>query len=248
MKVLKHLGFAASMLWATSVVAEDLVVFAAASLKGPLDAIAADFGDVRVAYGGSGTLARQVQQGAPADVILLANAAWMDVLIANEAVVTAGVFARNRLVVIAPAGAEPLVLTADTLSAALEDGRLATGFVAAVPAGIYGKAALTHLGLWDTVEDKIAEVDNVRAAVALVARGEVPLAIGYQSDALLVEGVTVVATFPDGSHPTVAYWGGVVAGAQHPEATAFLAALMGPEAQQILQDAGFCAVDTGCAP
>lgn len=244
MKGLKHLGFAAALAWPVPVEADDLVVFAAASLKGPLDAIAADFGDVRVAYGGSGTLARQVQQGAPADVVLLAHVEWMDVLVEAGSVSEPQVFAGNRLVIIGPESAGDLALAAPAIAEALDGGRLAMGFTAAVPAGIYGKAALISLGLWDDLQRQIAEVDSVRAAVALVARGEAPLGVVYQSDATLIEGVAVRAMFPAESHAPIEYWGAVVSGSDHPDAAGFLVALT--EAEGVLAEAGFCPA-AGCA-
>ena len=245
MKVLKHMSFAAWAL-ASPVVADDLVVFAAASLKGPLDVIAADVGDVRISYGGSGTLARQVQHGAPADVILLANEDWMRVLQEDAAVKTPVAIAGNRLVVIGPEGAGPLDLMEPAFKDALGDGRLAMGFVAAVPAGIYGQAALAHLGLWEALRPSVAEVDSVRGAVALVARGEAPLGIVYESDARLVPGVSVRATFPAEAHPPIVYWGAVVTGADHPGAEAFLQTLTEESGQDALREAGFCPIAQGC--
>ncbi|MEL6572154.1 MAG: molybdate ABC transporter substrate-binding protein [Pseudomonadota bacterium] len=246
MKVLKHLAFALLAV-GTPLAAEDLVVFAAASLKGPLDQILAEHGDVRVSYGGSGTLARQVQQGAPADVVLLAHAAWMDVLVDAGAVDAPVPFVGNRLVVVGLEGAGPLALSERALLAALGDGRLAVGFVEAVPAGIYGKSALTHLGLWDALRPKIAEVDNVRGAVALVARGEAPLGVVYRSDAALVLGVEERAVFPAASHPPIIYLGAVTAASVHPLAQEVLEMLTEPKAQDVFAKAGFCAMGQGCA-
>jgi len=232
---------------ATAAQARDLIVFAAASLKGPLDEIAAAHGDVRVSYAGSGTLARQVQQGAPADVVLLANTAWMDVLVADGVVGSPEVFLGNRLVLIGQAGAAPVALTVQGLTAALGDGRLAMGFTASVPAGIYGKEAFESLGLWDAVAPSVAEVDSVRGALALVARGEVPLGVVYASDAFVVPDLAVVADFPAQSHAQIAYVGGVVTGSDHPEAAAFLAGLLGNAAQAAFADAGFCGLPADCA-
>ncbi|MBB5720964.1 molybdate transport system substrate-binding protein [Loktanella ponticola] len=220
--------------------ADDLVVFAAASLKGPLDAIAADFGDVVVSYGGSGTLARQVSQGAPADVVLLANAAWMDVLVADEWVATAVPFVGNALVIVGQPDADEVALTPDGLTTALGGGRIAMGFTNSVPAGIYGKVALEALGLWETVAPRVVEVDNVRAALNLVARGEVPIGVVYQSDALIVPELEIVARFPRDSHPEIAYFAGVTAQATHPKAAKFIAFLGTEAAQKALSDAGFC--------
>lgn len=227
--------------------ARDLIVFAAASLKGPLDEIAGAHGGVRVSYAGSGTLARQVQQGAPADVVLLANMAWMDVLVADDVVATPEVFLGNRLVLIGQAGAGPVALTEAGLAGALGNGRLAMGFTASVPAGIYGKQALESLGLWDAVASSVAEVDSVRGALALVARGEVPLGVVYASDAFVVPDLAVMAQFPAESHAEIAYAGAVVGESDHPDAEAFLAGLLGDATQQVFADAGFCGLPADCA-
>lgn len=218
--------------------AAEIVVFAAASLKGPLDRIAGD--DVVVSYGGSGTLARQVSLGAPADVVILANADWMDVLQDGGYILpdSRTDILGNRLVLLA---ADPALipLTEAGLAAALGEGRLAMGFTASVPAGIYGKAALASLGLWDGVASQVAEVDNVRAAVALVARGEVPLAVGYATDAQLVAGIFEVASFPTDSHPPIRY----VAAATGLDGARFLERLQSEDAQAIFAEAGFLSVN-----
>jgi len=129
-------------------------------------------------------LARQVAQGAPADVVLLANEAWTDHLVAGGHIIDPIVFTGNRLVMIG----QPEMVNES------------------VPAGIYGRAALTQLGLWEALAPMIVETQNVRAALALVARGEAPLGIVYQSDALLTPDLPIVARFPQGSHPTIAYY------------------------------------------
>lgn len=225
------IGFCASPVWA-----EDTVVFAAASLKEPIDQIAADAGNVVVSYGGSGTLARQISLGAPADVVILANADWMDVLEDGAHIVPESRMdvLGNTLVLLGRAPGD-VHLTDAGLSAALGDGRLAMGFVNAVPAGIYGQAALQELGLWEGVADLVAEVDSVRAAVALLARGEVPLAVGYVTDAALVDGVYAVATFPSESHPPIRY----VAAATDEAGLAFLAQLQSDAARDVFRAAGF---------
>lgn len=221
--------------------AQDLVVFAAASLKGPLDEIAADFGDVVVSYGGSGTLARQISQGAPADVVLLANADWMDVLEDAGDVVDPTAFVGNRLVIVGQPDAAEIPLTPRGLADGLDGGRLAMGFTNSVPAGIYGKAAFEALGLWHTVAPSVVEVDNVRAALTLVARGEVPLGVVYQSDALIVPDLKTVATFPADSHPQIAYFGAVTGQSDHADAKAFVDTLRGQNARDVFDTAGFCA-------
>ncbi len=227
-------AFFAQVAWA------EVLVFAAASLKEPLDRIAAQFGDVVVSYGGSGTLARQVSLGAPADVVLLANVAWMDVLVDGKHVQPASTvdFASNRLVVIGPAGAGPLALDPITLDQDLGTGRIAVGLTEAVPAGIYAKAALRSLGLWDAVRDHLAEVDSVRSALTLVIRGQVPLGVVYQTDVRISDAITQRAVFPSESHPPIRYVGAVAHGAD-PEAEAFLSYMTATEGQAILAEAGF---------
>ncbi|MEJ8563128.1 molybdate ABC transporter substrate-binding protein [Yoonia sp. GPGPB17] len=225
---------------AAPVARAEVLIFAAASLKEPLDQIAARFDNVVVSYGGSGTLARQVTLGAPADIILLANTAWMDVLVEGGHVQpkTAADFASNRLVLVGPQGAAPIALTSDALGAALGEGRLAVGLTEAVPAGIYTKAALQHLGLWATAKNKLAEVDNVRAALALVARGQTPLGVVYQTDTGISDAVTTVAVFPGESHPPIRYTGALTDGADD-AAKAVLAYLVSGEGQSFLAASGF---------
>ena len=229
-----------AMTLAASFARAEVLVFSAASLKGPLDQIAARFEGVVVSYGGSGTLARQVSLGAPADVVLLANAEWMDYLTAQGAVdpSSAADFASNRLVLIAKKDHPMVILDQVAVANALGDGRLAVGLTNAVPAGIYAKAALQSLGLWDGLQDRLAEVDNVRAALALVARGQAPLGIVYRTDVRVNPDVAEVAAFPAQSHPPIRY-AGAVANRASDEAIAFWDYVRGPEGQAILTQAGF---------
>lgn len=226
--------------------ADDLVVFAAASLKGPLDAIVAGMDGVVVSYGGSGTLARQVEQGAPADVILLANAAWATHLETAGHIDQPVEFTGNRLVIVGQPGMAGVPLTAEGIATALDGARLAMGFTQSVPAGIYGRSALTELGLWTDVAAMVVEVQNVRAALALVARGEAPLGIVYQSDALIAPELPVVARFPVSSHPRIAYFAAVTAQSDHADAATLITKLRAPAAQAILADAGFCTDQRWC--
>ena len=238
--ILRAFTLALAMTFAAPFARADVLVFSAASLKGPLDQIAAQFDGVVVSYGGSGTLARQVGLGAPADVVLLANADWMDYLVAQSDVDPHSVsdFASNRLVLLARQGHPEVTLDQAGMAGALGDGRLAVGLTNAVPAGIYAKAALQSLDLWGGVQNQLAEVDNVRAALALVARGQVPLGIVYHTDVRVSPDVTEVAVFPIESHPPIRYVGAVVDDA--PDAAhAFWAYLQGPEGQAIMAQAGF---------
>ncbi len=243
---LKRVFLATSLSLAAPSAQADILVFAAASLKEPLDQIADSFGDVTMSYGGSGTLSRQVSFGAPADVVLLANVGWMDVLVADGHVKPDSVadFASNALVMIGPSGADVLPLEPVAIDAALADGRIALGLTQAVPAGIYAKAGLLSLGLWDVLADRLAEVDNVRAALALVIRGQAPLGIVYKTDVRISDAVVAVASFPAESHPPIRYVGAVTANAD-PEAIDFMDFVLSAQGQAILAKAGFLApVDT----
>ncbi len=177
-------------------------------------------------------LARQIEAGAPADVFVSANEAWMDAL-EEQGLIDAGSrvdLLRSRLVLVAhgdaaaPVGIGPEM----DLAALLDGGRLAMGLVDSVPAGIYAKAALEGLGQWGAVEPMLAQTDNVRAALALVAAGEAPYGIVYATDAVAEDGVTVVGTFPEDSHPPIVYPAAVVAASDNPLAAEYLAFLQGP--------------------
>lgn len=222
-----------SLFLSTAATAEPLVVFAAASLKGPLDAIAGD--DVTISYGGSGALARQIEFGAPADAVILANAQWMDVLSEGGHILAATrrTILSNQLVLVSNE-VSSIDLTPDGLLNILGNGRLAIGRTSTVPGGIYGKQSLISLGLWEAAEPRLAEVDNVRAALILAERGEVPLALVYASDALLAPTLKVLATLPKTSHEPIRYDAAQVAGGR--DATAFLALL---NDSQPFEEAGF---------
>lgn len=232
--------------------AADVVVFAAASMKTALDAVAATFEAetghrVTVSYAGSSQLARQIVEGAPADIFISAAPSWMD------AVEEAGLVARgtrsdllgNALVLIAHGrGVAPVEIGPDfDLKGLLGDGRLAMALVDAVPAGQYGKAALTHLGIWPQVEAAVAQADNVRAALALVATGEAPFGIVYATDAAASDAVTVVGTFPADSHPPIVYPAALLATAQDPADRAFFEALKSDAAGATFAAQGFSILD-----
>lgn len=228
--------------------AEQITVFAAASMMDALAEIETDFEaatghDVVISFAGSSALARQIQQGAPADIFISANPDWMDVLERDGLIEPGSRFdlVGNTLVLIGhDLGAPPVTVGPDLdMTALLGDGRLAMALVDAVPAGIYGKAALTNLGLWQSVAPRVAETDNVRAALALVATGEAPFGIVYASDAAAEDRVTVVGTFPAGSHPPIVYPAADLAGRDVPAEAAFLAYLRGPEARAALARQGF---------
>lgn len=226
--------------------AEEVVVFAAASLKTALDAVAADFEaetghQVTISYAGSNALAKQIIAGAPADIFLSAAVNWMDAVEAEGLVVdgTRADLLGNSLVLIAHGrDAAPVAIGPD-LVARLGDGKLSMAMVDAVPAGQYGKEALLSLGLWPSVEGSVAQSENVRAALALVSTGEAPLGIVYASDAVADDNVTVVATFPAESHSPITYPVALLTNATDPADRAFLAALSGEGADAIFAAQGF---------
>lgn len=251
------LSLAAGMLGAPHALAatgaQSLTVFAAASLKTALDALApqvrhATGHTITVAPAGSAMLARQIAFGAPADIFISANTGWMDRLQADGQILpgTRVDLLSNSLVLIAPAGsAAPLqTLTTQSLQARLSGGKLAMAQVDAVPAGIYGKAALAHSGLWDGLAGSVAQTDNVRAALALVASGAAPLGIVYGSDVLAEPRVRIVAAFAPESHPPVVYPAAVVTHSAAPDAAAqVLTYLCSAQARGVFQRHGF--VDLG---
>ncbi|SPF75544.1 Molybdate-binding periplasmic protein [Aliiroseovarius pelagivivens] len=229
--------------------ADRITVFAAASLGGALDEVARAFEDdtghrIALSFAGSSVLARQITLGAPADVFLSANADWMDV-IEDAGLLADGSrrdFAGNALALIAPAAqAAPTTLpeTPEDFAAALDGGRISMALVDAIPAGQYGKAALTHLGLWDAAEPHVVQTDNVRAALALVALGEARLGVVYATDAQAEPKVRSVAPFPAETHPQITYPAAAIASGDVATASAFLDYLTGGAGQAILQSHGF---------
>ncbi|KAA2314722.1 molybdate ABC transporter substrate-binding protein [Pseudooceanicola sediminis] len=224
-----------------------LTVFAAASMKNAMDEIAAGYeaetgNAVDVSLAGSSALARQIQQGARADIFISANTDWMDRLEAggqidgDSRVDLLG----NAIVLVAASGAAPVEIAPGMdLAALLNGGRLAMALVDAVPAGIYGKAALQSLGEWDSVAPMVAQADNVRAALALVATGAAPMGIVYATDAVAEDDVHVIGTFPEDSHPPIIYPAARVAGSDNPLDAGFLAYLQGAAARAAFERQGF---------
>lgn len=238
-----------ALLAAPAAKAQDAVVFAAASLKNALDAAAAAFSEktgdtIAISYAGSAALARQIEQGAPADLFVSAHVDWMDHLAA------AGLIREdsridllsNRIALVAPASSD-VALTIEPgfdLAGALgPDGRLAMAETTAVPAGIYGRSALERLGVWATVAGRLAQAENVRAALALVSRGEAPLGIVYATDAAADEAVRVVGLFPEETHPPIVYPAALTAESDSPVAADFIAFLRTPEARPFFEGEGF---------
>lgn len=246
----RALAFSAAFALPATAQAEEITVFAAASLKTALDEIAAGWSaetghSAVISYGSSGTLAKQIQSGAPADLFLSAATNWMDVL-EEEALIDPASRADilgNTLVLVAHGAAAPVEIGAGfDLAERLREGKLAMGLLDSVPAGQYGKEALTSLGIWEAVEPKVAQVENVRAALALVASGEAPYGIVYASDAVAGDAagddVTVVGAFPEDSHKRIVYPAAVTATAK-PEAKAFLEVLGTEAADAVFAAQGF---------
>ena len=233
----------------TSADGRPVVVFAAASLQTALNAIAAEWTKetgkrVTFSYAASSALARQIEQGAPADLFASADLDWMDWAQERKLikVETRRSLLGNRLVLIEPADRPATALAIApgfALAQAIGDSRLATGNPQSVPAGKYAQAALTALGVWDEVRPRVAGADNVRAALALVARGEARFGIVYETDARTEPKVRVVGAFPETSHPPIVYPFALTASSANPDAAAFLAYLSGPAATRIFQSEGF---------
>jgi molybdate transport system substrate-binding protein len=252
---LRYVTFAATVFLAgplTAARAEDpIVVFAAASLKTAFDEAAAQFhsaggADVKISYGGSLGLARQIVAGAPADVYASADEASMDEAAKGGAIRPESRFdlLRNQLVVVAPKSAafDTLALTSEALAQAIGDGHLATGDVNTVPVGKYARASLLALGLWSVVEPHLAMTDNVRSALAFVARNEAQLGIVYATDAAAEPMVKIVATLPDDTHPPILYPFAVTASSHNASATKFLDFLKSPSGRAIFEHQGFSIV------
>lgn len=230
-------------------------LLAAARLRTALDDIAAQWearsGDeVTLSYAGSRRLVRRILDGEPADLFISSSQDWMDELQVEGAIDkdSRRDLLGNTLVLVAHGEVEPVALAPGLdLPALLGDGRLAMAFVDSVPAGIYGREALTSLGLWDGTEPRVAQTENVRAALALVASGEAPLGIVYGSDAVAAqaagEDVSVLGTFPADSHSPITYPAALVAGRDSDTAAALLDHLSSPQARAIWEAQGFTVLD-----
>jgi len=232
---------------ASSQPAAPVTVFAAASLTDSLkqvaDAYKARTGTtVTLSFGASSTLARQIEQGARADIFLSADTDWMEYLQQKGQIAegTRKDLLGNRLVLLAGPDAKPAPKIAPhfDLAGALGDRRLALADPASVPAGKYAKAALTALGVWDSVASKVANAENVRVALEYVARGEAPYGIVYATDAKVAPAVHVAGIFPEDSHPPIIYPAALTKTAS-PGAKAFLDFLSSAQARAIFEKAGF---------
>jgi molybdate transport system substrate-binding protein len=232
----------------------DLVVFAAASLKNALDAVNAQWQKetgkkAAISYAASSALAKQIEQAAPAQMFISADLDWMDYLAQKNLIKpeTRSNLLGNRIVLIAP---KDKAQTIDIkpgfdLAKVLGDGRLAMANVDSVPAGKYGKAALEKLGAWQSVSGKIAQAENVRAALLLVSRGEAPAGIVYQTDAAADPNVKIIGTFPEDTHPPIIYPIALTANATNPDAAAFLEYIKSDKAKPLFQAQGFTVLGAG---
>lgn len=228
--------------------ADQVTVFAAAALTNALDAVAerwqAETGHrVLMSYAGSSALARQIEGGAPADIFISASVDWMDALDVSGDL-RAGTrrdILGTRLVLIAHGqGADAVSLDESLdLLAMLDGGKLSMSLVDAVPSGVYGRAALESLGLWEAVAPQVVQSYNVRSALAFVAMGEAPLGIVYATDAVVEDNVSVIGTFPETSHPPIILPAAITAQSRSPVAEAFLDFMNSEPAREIWADHGF---------
>lgn len=227
--------------------ADEIIVFAAASMTNALTEIEAGFEtatghDLLISFAGSSALARQIQLGAPADIFISASTDWMDQIEADGLIEDGTRFdlVGNAIVLIAYGDAEPVAIKPGfDLASLLDEGRLAMALVDSVPAGIYGKAALESLGIWDSIAAQVAQADNVRAALAFVATGEAPYGIVYATDAAASDSVTIVGTFPKDSHAPIIYPAADLANRDTEAENAFMDYLRGPEARAAYAGQGF---------
>lgn len=232
--------------------ADDVIVFAAASLKNALDDVIAGYHEktgktVKASYEASSTLAKQIEQAAPADIFFSADLTWMKYLHDKNLTVADSEksLLGNEIVLVAPkdSTATTTIAPGFDLGAVLgPDGKLAMANVESVPAGKYGKAALTKLGVWDSVSARVVQADNVRAALAFVAKGEAPAGVVYATDANAEPAVKVLGTFPADSHPPIVYPVALIAASTNPDAKAFLEFLESDAAKPAYTKQGFTIV------
>ncbi|WP_337267928.1 molybdate ABC transporter substrate-binding protein [Oryzifoliimicrobium ureilyticus] len=227
---------------------DKITVFAAASLKNALDAANVAWDkktgvSVVSSYAASGPLAKQIEAGAPADVFISADLDWMDYLAQKNLLqnATRSNLLGNELVLIAPKSTSKPVKIDKTLDldGLLAGGRLAIGEPKSVPAGKYAQAALQSLGLWEKIRDRTANAESVRAALALVSRGEAPYGIVYRTDSAADPGVAIVGTFPEGSYPPIVYPIALLADSKNEKAKAYVDFLKSAEARQFFTAQGF---------
>ena len=228
---------------------QGLTVFAAASLKNALDDVDAAFAKtggpkITASYAASSALAKQIEQGAPADVFISADIKWMDYLAGKNLIQpdTRVNLLGNKLVLIAPKDSKLANVKVEKgfdIAKLAGDGRIAVADVKAVPAGLYAKAALESLGSWAAAEPKLAQAENVRATLAFVARGETPLGIVYETDAKIEPKVKIVGYFPNGSYPPVTYPVAATVSRKNAAVGKYLDFLRTPAVKAIFEKYGF---------
>ena len=233
---------------APTALADDVLVFAAASLKNALDDTVTAYeknggAAIKVSYAASSALAKQIENGAPADIFISADLDWMNDVQKNNAIKpeTRTNFFGNVLVLVEPADSAKTVEIKPgfALAAMLGDGKLAMANPDSVPAGKYGKAALQKLGVWESVESKVASAEDVRAALLFVSRKEAPFGIVYQTDAAADKGVKVAGVFPADTYPPIIYPAALTASSKSPDAAKFLAYLHSDAAKPFFEKQGF---------
>ena len=226
----------------------DVVVFGAASLKdGLVDAnnlfLFENGSGIAVSYGASSALAKQIENGAPADVFISDDPEWMDYVVERKLIKpdTRAKFLGNKLVLIAGAASNMALTIGQNfpLAQALGNGRLAIADPVSVPAGKYGKAALEALGVWGSVADKVAPAQDARAALLLVSRGEAPLGIVYETEAAADKNVKIVAAFPESTHPPIVYPIAILASSTNAVAEIYVQYLLSPKAARFFEKRGF---------
>src|SRR5262245_21389440 len=243
------LALALSILPGVAQAQNEVVIFAAASLKNALDEIATTWSKdtgkpmPKISYAASSALAKQIEQGAPADMFISADLDWMD-YVAGKNLIKADTrfnLLGNKIVLIAPKDSKvtTVALKGADLGKALAGGRLSMANVDSVPVGKYGKSALEKLGAWNDAKDHLAQAENVRAALLLVARGETPLGIVYSTDAAAEPNVKIVATFPEDSHAPIIYPAALTKDSKNTDAKAFLDFLRSAKARTAFEKQGF---------
>ncbi|MGB1877503.1 MAG: molybdate ABC transporter substrate-binding protein [Rhodospirillaceae bacterium] len=232
-----------------------ILVLSASSAAPVVQELASQFTDqsgvsVRVSIGSSGTLARQINQSAPADIYISASPQWIDQLTSQGRLDQKHLapLARNRLVLVGPKSSRQTgLLNASKpleILRRLDEGRLAIGDPSHVPAGYYAKDAIETLGIWPAVRDRLALQSNVRAVLAMVERGETPLGIVYATDAALSDRVRIAAIIPPESHAPIEYTVAVLTGRASDHVTAFYRSLLSPKGQTVFERYGFGMVQT----
>jgi molybdate transport system substrate-binding protein len=243
------LALALSLLPGIAHAQNDMVIFAAASLKNALDEIATTWSKdngkpmPKISYAASSALAKQIEQGAPADMFISADLDWMDYLGGKSLIKTDTRFnlLGNKIVLIASKDSKltSIDIKGADIAKALNGGRLSMANVDSVPVGKYGKAALEKLGAWNDVKDHLAQAENVRAALLLVSRGEAPLGIVYSTDAAAEPNVKIVGSFPEDSHPPIIYPAALIKDSKNADSKAFLDFLRSAKARTAFEKQGF---------